>query len=292
MSAHAAMAAIAAAAGDEVTSPWCEGRALEAWRQQQLLRVLWRQAPEAGLTGWLRDGPVRAARGVSAYRANGQALAARALAAAFPTVAALLGDEALTALAAAHWQQHPPQAGDIARWGTDLPPALAADPQLAELPYLADVARLDALVAACELAPDAPPITPDGLALLAHPDAAEGHLRLLPGTALLPSAWPVASIWHGHQPDAPDGLAPARAALARGDGEAALVWRAGWRARVAALAPGDAAFTAALLAGHTLGQALAAPAAAGWADWAFEPWLLQALSAGWLAAVQLPASPN
>jgi hypothetical protein len=296
----------------EVT-PQPAGLATEAWRQQQLLRVLWRQAPEASLAGWLRNAPAQAARGWSAYRAHGLALAERALAAALPTVAALVGAEAMAALAKTHWRQQPPSHGDISRWGAALPDDLARDAALADWPYLADVARLDLAVAACEAAADGQAGPPAGLQRLALADAADCRLQLSPGVALLRSRWPVATLWQVHQPQRGDAagkagadvdadahghvdtdtdpLAPARAALARGDAEAALVWRSGWRARVQALSAGDAAFTDAVLAGRTLGEALQAPADAGHPDWPFEPWLLLALQQGWLAAVLAPGAP-
>ena len=167
---------------------------LEAQRQQRLLYTLWQQAPEVALSAWLGDAPERQARGLRAYRANAQATAARALAAAFPTVAALLGDETFNAVAARHWQLHPPERGDLAQFGTAFTSALADDPQLSDLPYLADVARLDWAVHHCAMAADAPG-TVAGLALLADTDPAELRLMLWPGLGLLSSAWPVVSIW-------------------------------------------------------------------------------------------------
>ena len=129
---------------------------LEAQRQQRLLHTLWQQAPEVALSAWLGDAPERQARGLRAYRANAQATAARALAAAFPTVAALLCDETFNAVAARHWQLHPPERGDLAQFGTAFASALADDPQLSDLPYLADVARLDWAVHHCAMAADPP----------------------------------------------------------------------------------------------------------------------------------------
>ena len=69
----------------------------EALRQQMLLRALWRDARPGVVAGWMRDG-ARFARGLAAYQANAGALAERALGAAFPTIAALLGDESFARL--------------------------------------------------------------------------------------------------------------------------------------------------------------------------------------------------
>ena len=91
----------------------------EAQRQQRLLQQLWQPAPDAALTVWLRDAPAAQARGLRAYRANAQATAARALAAAYPTVAALVGADTFGQISHRHWLQQPPQRGDLAEWGAD-----------------------------------------------------------------------------------------------------------------------------------------------------------------------------
>jgi hypothetical protein len=252
----------------------------EAQRQAMMLRALWRRAPDAALAGWLRDGPARVARGLSAYRANSAAIAARALAAAYPTVAQLVGADSFDALATAFWHASPPARGDLAEHGAGLPDFIAADAQLADVPWLADTARLDWAVHRCEASADADG-APLGLERLASDDPATLLLRLQPGMALIDSRWPIATLWQAHRSSADDRFAAVRDALAAGRGEAALVWRDGWRAQVTSLLPADAAFTAAVLAGQALVQALDAAGA----DFAFEPWLLDALRHGRLAAV-------
>jgi hypothetical protein len=255
--------------------------ATEALRQQRLLRALWREESDADLAGWLRESPAQRARGIAAYRVNGAANAARALAAAYPTVAALVGGEAFEGIAAVHWLRHPPRRGDLALFGEALPEALAADAQLAELPYVADVARLDWAVHCCEAAADDDaPVA--GIGLLGEADPAALRLGMRAGLTVLASPWPVVTIRQAHGRADAERFAPVRAALARGDAEAAIVWRSGWRARVELLAVADARFTAALLAPHTLAGALDAAGA----EFEFEPWLLRALRDGWLRAVE------
>lgn len=253
-------------------------RQREALRQQMLVRAIWHDARSAVVGGWLRDGP-RLARGLQAYQANAGALAGRALAAAFPTVQQLLGDESFDALARAFWHAHPPQRGDVGEWGEALPAFVQADAQLADEPYLADVARVDWAVHAAERAADTPP--PQGLMRLAEGDPARLRLRLAAGTALVASPHPVATIWHAHRRSDARRFDAARAALAAGTAETALVQRHGWRAEVRAVAAPEAAFTSAVLAGTPLAAALdAAP------GFEFEPWLHAALAAGVLAAVE------
>ncbi len=252
----------------------------EALRQQMLLRALWADARPGVVTGWLRDAPARATRGLQAYRANAGALAERALTAAFPTVAQLVGEESFAALARALWSAQPPQRGDIGLWGEALPGFIAAAPQLADEPYLADVARLDWAVHRAEQAADRGAAR--GLERLAEADPARLQLRLAAGVALLCSAYPVVSIWQAHRSEAADRFAPVREAFAAGRGENALVWRDGFKAARAALPEADARFMQAA-ARRPLAGAGARPAGAGFA---FDGWLLQALQQGWLQAFE------
>jgi hypothetical protein len=249
---------------------------LEALRQQQLLAAILRRDELPGL----REQGARAERGLAVYRANAGALAERALAATAPTVAAMLGEENFARLARGLWLAHPPRCGDVAEWGADLPAWIAAQPDLAEWPWLADAARLDLALHAAERAADAS-FDAGSLALLAEADPAQLTLSLMPGLAVLASAWPVASIHAAHHDLGPDPFAPVRASLAAGQGEAACVARAGWRAAVYRLSDHDAAFMRALLAGESLAGALH-EAGEGFD---FSVWLQRAIALSWLKAV-------
>jgi hypothetical protein len=257
----------------------------EALRQQLLLRVLWGDARAGMIAGWLRDAPQRRTRGLQAYRANAGALAARALGAAFPTIAQLVGEESFAALARALWHAHPPQHGDIAQWGAALPAFIAAALQLADEPYLADVARLDWAVHQAEQAADHDGAV-DGLQRLAESDPATLGLRLAEGVALIASPHPVVSIWQAHRSDAQERFAAVRQAFARGQGEQALVLREGFKVRVSAVPAATARFMQALSDSASLSRALdeAGP------DFAFDGWLARALQQRWLLSIDLRGS--
>jgi hypothetical protein len=248
----------------------------EAGRQQGLLDALWRHKDSLPETAGLR-----------AYRANAGAAAERALAAACPTVQQLMGEDSFAALARALWHHAPPDRGDLAQWGADLPAFLAADPALSGEPYLADVARVDLALHSAESAADAA-LDPATLQRLAEHPPETLRLRLAPGAALVVSPHPVATIVNAHRSAAEDRFAPVRAAFAAGQGETAFVWRRGWRGDVVVLDASEAAFVQALLAGTDLAAALdAAP------DLDFETWLGRALGDAWLAAIELtsPETP-
>ena len=258
-------------------------RQREALRQRQMLRVLWRDADAGALLGQARaPGPHALRDGVAAYRGSAGAVAERALAGAFPTLAEMIGSDSFAALARDVWSQHPPQRGDLGEWGGALPDFVAASSQLADEPCLADVTRLDWLVHLASRAADGPRTPPSLDALAAHAPERIG-IALVPGCALLASDWPVATIWHAHRrpADTPARFADVQAAFAATHGEAAFVWRDGLAVRVATLDAPDTAFVRALLSPTPLAAALDAAGA----DFAFDRWLANALVSHQLAAV-------
>ena len=259
----------------------------EALRQQQLLRTLWQRGSEPQLAPWLRESGARAAQGLAVYRGNAAVIAERALAAAYPTVQQLVGDESFAQLARAVWQRFPPQRGDLAQYGAALPAWIELDLQLASEPYLADVARIDWAVHTIEQAADIEQ-PPAGLALLGELEPAHLRLRLRPGLALIPSRWPVATIWHAHRRDDEDRFDAVRAAFAAQTQETALITRHGWRAEVEPVDAPTAAFVTSLQRGDDLARALEAVGEA----LAFDRWLQRALTNQWLHAVEPVATPD
>jgi hypothetical protein len=256
----------------------------EAERQQALVSALLAHEGEALLAPWVVPSPAGIVRGLQAYQANAGASAERSLASAFPTVQALVGEDSFATLARAFWHAQPPQRGDLAVFGEALPAFIAASEQLAEVPYLADVARLEWQLSVAERAADVP-LEVESLQRLADHDPARLQLRLAPGLALVESVHPVVSLWQAHQPcdDAAVRREAAREALAQRRGEAALVWRAGWRGAARVLTPPGTRWTAALLQGLALDQALARAGE----GFVFDTWLAEALAAGWITGVNL-----
>lgn len=225
------------------------------------------------------------ARGLAAYRANGHALAERALSAAYPVVAALIGRDNFAPLARDLWQRHPPQCGDLAQWGDTLPRFLDTNAQLADVPYLSDVARAEwALHRAAGAADAAPDLA--SFARLAQEDPQGLALTLAPGSAVIASPHPVASLVSAHRLGEPS-LAVAALRLREGLGEHALVWRQGLRPRIAPIAPAAAALVLALLAGADLPQALDAACAHATPAEAFDftAWLNAAVTDGLVTGV-------
>jgi hypothetical protein len=252
----------------------------ERLRQQGLLAVLDRGDATALP---LRETGERAARGVEAYRANAEAIAERTLAAAFTTVHALVGAADFASLARAFRRVEPPRRGDLGEWGAAFPAWLQAHPALARWPYVVDCARLDWALQRCERAADAD-IDAASFALLGSAEPARLRLQLMPGSALLRSAWPIAGIHRAHQLDgdaAEQGFAQVREAIAAARGDDVMVVREGWRAAVHRLDGATTRWIGCLLDGMSLGAAL--ERAGGEFD--FAAWLQAAIRASWLQGV-------
>lgn len=250
----------------------------EATRQRELLRAL-NGAPATAL----REQGERAARGLEAYRANAEAIAERALLAVFPTVQAMIGAEDFARLARELWAAHAPTRGDLGEWGDALPDWLQAHRGMASWPYLADCARLDLALHRNERAADAA-FDAASLSLLESTDPAQLRLQWMPGTALVASTWPIASIHAAHrlQGDAAErAFADVRDAIAMPRPESALVVREGWRAVVHELAPADARWTVALLDSADLATAFERAGE----GFDFALWLQTAIRHTWLKGV-------
>lgn len=253
-----------------------------AAQQQALLASLFDWPASDAINHLATHADATWARGLKVYQANGHALAQRALQAVYPVLAQLLGCQSFDALAQDFWHQQPPKRGDIGQWGEALKAFVGSSAQLANEPYLPDVAALEWARHRSASAADA---TQDAasFALLGLHDADALQLRLAPGCAALPSAWPVVSIVNAHLQHSPT-LAEAGQRLRDGVAECALVWRVGLRVQLRHAEPGEAAFVGALAQGHRLGAALAA---APQLDLDLDAWLPMAVQTGLLLGVCL-----
>jgi len=261
--------------------------------QQALLQLVLGAADSAAPPRWLSAGDAAQARclqrGLQAYRANGQALAERALAAAYPVLVQLVGEENFAPLARHFWARHPPVCGDMACWGDLLGAFVGASAQLADEPCLADVAHLEWLM---HLASSAADVSPDAasFARLASEDPARITLTLGAGVALLASPYPAASIVNAHLLGSPS-LQQAGQLLAEGRAEHVLVWRQGFRPRVRVSTAMEHRLLEMLMAGRSLLDALDAldavrlPGDGGTVPFDFNAWLGEAVQTGLIMGV-------
>jgi len=116
------------------------------------------------------------------------------------------------------------------------------------LPYLADVARIEAAWTRAYHAADQ---EPSGIAWIASLDPAEltgARFEPHPAAAIVVSAFPAGSIWAAHQSET---VTP----VSKQSGETVLVVRPELDVHVHVLPASDTAFAAALLDGETIGAA-------------------------------------
>ena len=298
-----------------------EGLARERARQAAFLACL--QSPADAATLPAREAPAWAAglrghpMGLQAHCAHARATAARVLAAHFPTVLAMVGDEALDVLARRLWLSDPPTSGDLGAWGAGLPGLLSEQLELQAWPWLADSARLDWACHLAERSADAP-LDTDSLQRLGDTPAEHLGLAFHPSVQVLNSVWPIAALRQAHRwapgPERDSALAELSPRLhapapteSTVPADTVLVWRQGWQAEVAVLAGPEAQWMRWWLSAEARGDApptLAAALAQPFAQPLAQPfaqvpepqtggfdvtaWLARALSAGWLWRVTAP----
>lgn len=122
----------------------------------------------------------------------------------FPLLHALLGDAAFDALAAAFVRAHPPKSPLMFAHGAALPAFIADDAALTDLPYAADVARLELAMRAAAHAADHQPLPSQKLATASGVDM---RLGLAPCLCVLSSDWPLHDLYlylNDAVADAPD----------------------------------------------------------------------------------------
>lgn len=152
----------------------------------------------------------------------------RALGEGFPSIERLLGARYFAALAAEYVRKHPPQHPVMLAYGVSFPAFLATFPPLANLPYLADVARLDGLRRRAWHAADAKALRPEDLSSIPPERLARRRIGLHPSVAIMASPFPARSLWEAQHHEAPTGHIEWVA-------ETSAIWRDGERIRVEAL---------------------------------------------------------
>jgi len=205
------------------------------------------------LKGVVADDRLGYARRLNVYRNNTTILLREALAANFPVIHALVGEDFFANLARAFVRTHPPQSPCLFEYGDDFPGFIEDFTGARDLPYLADVARLEWAWVEAHHADDAPALNAEQLSSVLPEDYGRLIFAIHPAARVIASPYPIHAIWAMHQADAdPD----ATVDLNQG-GEAVLVTRPGAHVRVTVLGPGEDGFIHNLADGETLGDAFA-----------------------------------
>jgi hypothetical protein len=188
----------------------------------------------------------------SVYRNNIAVRLIETLEAGFPAVRAAVGEAFFAATARVFVTEHPPRTRILAFYGAELPDFLRRFPPAAEIPYLPDLAQIDACRTRAAYAADVEPLSSETLAQLEPEMLASMRVRLHPSVAVLQSPYPIATIWAmntGVLPVAPiEDWSPEDVVIARPETEV----------EVRRLPPGGAVFLNALARDENLGEAATA----------------------------------
>jgi hypothetical protein len=181
------------------------------------------------------------------YRNNVFVGLTNALAKRFPVVERLVGTEFFAGMARAYAGLERPASPLLFQYGDSFPDFVAAFEPARTVPYLADVARIEAAWIRAYHAKDAALLTIADIAAIDPAAIARARLVRHPSAALLSSRYPAGSIWAAHQNAT---VEPLRTS----EPETVLVVRPEMDVFVHILPMRDVPFAAALFRGETLGS--------------------------------------
>jgi len=216
--------------------------------QRQFTAALRRPDCPPPATVYAADAAKRIKR-FNVYRNTMHASLAAALAARYPVIQRLLGEDFFQAMALVFIRQQPPTSPVLAQYGEHLAPFLEDFEPAQSWPYLADVARLEWQRHLAYHAADAPIIDIVALAAIAPEQLGDLRLHLHPAVHWIASDYPILAIWRTNSQDAI--VQPVGAAA----GQCVLVTRPDLEVLVSALPPGSDAFMAALAEAEPMGRA-------------------------------------
>lgn len=193
-----------------------------------------------------------APRRFAVYRNNVLTALGNALAGAFPAVEKLVGEAFFKVMARTYVLDNPPTSPVLLDYGVTFPDFIATFEPAATLPYLADVARLERRWREAYNAADAVPLAPTALSEVPESELADVAFELHPSLRLVPSRFPIITIWRMNVSDVP--VTPVDFAVA----EDALIVRPDAEVEVRVVPPGGMAFVKALAEGASLGAAAVA----------------------------------
>ena len=184
-------------------------------------------------------------RRVAVYRNHHRISLVAALAANFPTVAALLGAQVFEGVALDFVAGSPPMEPCLSAYGAGFAAFLDAEPRLSAVPYIGDVARLDWASNKAERADDIPVFGPADLERSSRRGLADLRLTAHPSVSLLRSRYPLIKIRRIAQGSS------AGVSLDEG-GVLLMVWRRGAVVDCAVLDAGAYQFIMAMAVGEPL----------------------------------------
>jgi len=194
-----------------------------------------------------RDGKPSAKR-FSVYRNNVTVSLVEALMATFPAIVMIVGEEFFRAAASIYVRQDPPKSPVLISYGSGFPGFLETFEPAADLPYLADVARIEMAWVEAYHAFDQPVLRAEDLAAIPTERLADISLDAHPSSRVIRSDYPIVTIWTMNRGGE---VRPVDMSIS----ESALVTRSAMDVEVRRLPDGGGTFLLALCEGKTLGDA-------------------------------------
>ncbi len=148
----------------------------------------------------IRAGKMTAIRRLEIYRHNVYANLRGVLKDIYPVILAIVGDAFFQHAADQFVKAHPSRSGDLNQFGGEWATFLAAYPHATELPYLADVARLEWAWHQSFHAADGQAFDLARLAVIPPEEHGALCFVLHPAVRLVESKFPILRIWEVNQP--------------------------------------------------------------------------------------------
>ena len=191
---------------------------------------------------------------IEIYRNNYRGNLHDALAGAYPVIKQLVGDDFFRFMTKRFIEQHPSRSANLHHYGAELAGFVAAFEPAKELVYLSDVALLEWACHVAYFAEDETALDVGELAQVAPERYSDLVLHTRQSCHVVRSRYPVAAIWHAHQPGASGDF---NIDLDSGSSDS-LVCRRNNVVLVSELAEADAVWLHCIQAGTPLGDATAA----------------------------------
>ncbi|WP_445220179.1 DNA-binding domain-containing protein [Bradyrhizobium sp. Pa8] len=195
-----------------------------------------------------RDGKP-AGRRYDVYRNNVTVSLIDALAAIYPAVQRITGSEFFRAMARFHIRSRPPTSPLLFDYGCGFPDFIAAYEHARDMPWLADVARIERAWLDAYHAMDASPLSPSRLSAIAADRLGDLVFTPHPAAQIARSQYSAVTIFAANRDAAPASRIDASVP------EDALIARPAYDVVVRHLPPGGAVFAICLLSGQPLGAA-------------------------------------
>lgn len=199
-----------------------------------------------GVTGPHGKGAIKR---YNVYRNNVTVSLIDALAAIYPAVQRITGVEFFRAMARFHVRATPPTSPLLFEYGRDFPAFVESYEYAEDLPWLADIARIERGWLDAYHSADAPPLPAAALAQVPPDRLGDIVFRTHPAVQIVRSAFPAVTIFAMNRSGGPVTSLKSSAA------EDALITRPDMDVEVHLLPPGHAIFLGSLIAGETLAEA-------------------------------------